>query len=293
MQLSVIVPTYNAGQLLAEQLEALSHERWEKPWELIIADNGSTDETRALVESYQARIPGLRFVEAAGRRGAAHARNVGVSVARGQTLAFVDADDVIAPGWVAVIGAAIEAHSFVASRFDIARLNPEWVVRSRPNTQGQSLQKLNYPPYLPHAGGSGMGVRRDIFMAVGGFDEEMRYLQDTDFCIRVQLAGTPLVFAADALVHMRYRDTPQNMFRQARRFARYNVRLARKYRPAPAGPRDMLRGWLNLARRWRRLLFGALALMRPDDRALWIRRFGWLLGLTEGGIAERIPPPQI
>lgn len=293
MQLTIIIPCFNAAALIDQQLAALAAEQWGHSWEVLVADNGSTDNSRAVAESYADRVPGLRVVDAAGTKGPAHARNIGAREARGRALAFVDADDVIAPGWVAAIGDAVAEHGFVASRFDIERLNPEWVVRSRPNSQGGGLQKVNYPPFLPHAGGCGLAVRRELFEAAGGFDESLPYLEDTDFCFRVQLAGTPLAFAPDALIYIRYRDTPERMFRQARIWARYNVYLARKYATAKAGPREMARGWLGLARRWRRLLVSRPAVSHMAERALWRRRCGWLLGVTVGSVIERIPPPQI
>src|SRR5207244_3518041 len=90
--ISVIVPVYNAMPMLAEQLEALSKQTYRGPWELIIADNGSSDGSREIAEAWRSRIPSLRVVDASARRGPATARNVGVEAATGGLLAFCDAD---------------------------------------------------------------------------------------------------------------------------------------------------------------------------------------------------------
>lgn len=289
MELSVIIPSYNSAAVIGEQLAALAAERWEAPWEVIVADNGSTDGTLAVIEGFHGRLPALHVADASARRGAAHARNQGATQARGLSLAFVDADDVIAPGWVAAIGAALREHEFVASRFDIARLNPAWVARSRPNSQGQGLQKVSYPPHLHHAGGCGLGIRKARHDAVGGFDETIPYLEDTDYCFRVQLAGAAMQFVPEATVYIRYRQALHGMFRQARIWARYNVYLAHKYRHHGGG-QPARRAWATYLRRWGRLLRRLPTLRRREDLASWLRSCGWLIGLFHGSVVYRIPP---
>ncbi|RUT11687.1 hypothetical protein DSM107010_30140 [Chroococcidiopsis cubana SAG 39.79] len=77
MKLSVIIPSYNEAGTISGQLEALTTQQWYQPWEIIISDNGSTDETVAIAEQYQERLPNLQIVDSSDRQGAAHARNVG------------------------------------------------------------------------------------------------------------------------------------------------------------------------------------------------------------------------
>ena len=77
VRLSVIIACHNAAATFGEQLDALAEQAWSEPWELIVADNGSTDETLELVERYRERFNDLHVVDASDRKGAAHARNVG------------------------------------------------------------------------------------------------------------------------------------------------------------------------------------------------------------------------
>jgi len=72
MKLSVIIPCFNAATTV--QLEALAHQHWCEPWEVIVSNNGSTDETVAIVEQYQEKLSNLRIVDSSDQRGAAHAR---------------------------------------------------------------------------------------------------------------------------------------------------------------------------------------------------------------------------
>ena len=283
MQLSVIIPAYNAAATLPAQLEALARETWTEPWEVIVADNGSTDNTRSVVEQYQQKLPNLRLVDASDWPGAAHARNVGAAAALGPALAFCDADDEIGAGWVAAIGAALKQYDFVASRFDTEKLNPLWVRRSHTNPQKEGLKEYRFPPYLPHAGGSGLGIKLAIHNLVGGFDESMRILEDTDYCWRVQRAGIRLGFVPEAVVHVRYRDTLRGIFKQARRYAEYNVLLYKKYRllgmPSLSW-RDELSSWGLFFKRLPRVRSkGGLAAL------VWL--FAWRLGRLYGYIKYR------
>ena len=156
LKLSVVIPCLNAAATIGVQLEALARQSWEGEWEVIVADNGSTDGSREIVESYRGRLPGLKLVDASDRRGQAHARNLGAAAATGDAFLFCDADDEVAPGWLAALGRALAVHEFVACRYDNETLNPVWVRRTHLNPQKDGLTAYDYPPFLPHAGGGGL-----------------------------------------------------------------------------------------------------------------------------------------
>lgn len=284
MKLSVVIPCYNAEETIAIQLEALANQQWSEPWEIIVADNRCTDRSMAIVHAYQPRLPHLRIVDASARQGQPYALNCGAQAALGEALAFCDADDEVGVGWVAAMGDALRQHDFVACRFDTEKLNPAWVYRSRGNPQRNGLGQYRYPPYLPHAGGGGLGVKRAIFEALGGFDESLPYLHDTDFCWRVQLGGTTLHFVPEAVLHVRFRDTFKGIYRQARGYAEYNVLLYKRYRPLgmPA-----LRRTASLPA-WRDLLWGLLWLRSKEDLARWTWDFGWRMGRLQGSLKHRV-----
>lgn len=144
MKLSVIIPCYNAAKTIGVQLEALCRQTWNEPWEIVVSDNGSSDQTLAVVETFKNRIQNFHVVDSSDKPGSAHARNVGVSASSGELLAFCDADDEVGEGWIPAIGNALRNADFVASCFEIKKLSPSWC--QFPHAQSKGLQRAAYPP---------------------------------------------------------------------------------------------------------------------------------------------------
>ena len=284
MRLSVIIPCYNAAETIAAQLEALSSQDWPHPWEIIVVDNNSRDRTVELVKQFQPHLANLRLVEAAEKQGSAYARNVGARAAVGEALLFCDGDDEVAPGWVMAMGQALQQYECVAGRLEAEKLNEadRRAVRHCPQQQG--LQTYDYPPFLPHAATANLGLSKALHEKIGGFDESMRRLVDTDYCWRLQLAGTKIHFVPEAVVHYRFRESLRETYSQAYLWGKYNVLLYKKYRPLgmPALTwRDGLLGWTALLRQLPR------AVLRRRY-ARWMRRLAWRAGRLNGSITYRV-----
>ena len=286
MKLSVVIPCFNAAETIGHQLDALRRQKWDEPWEVIIADNGSTDATLSVIQANAHGFTSLEVLDASKRQGAAHARNVGACFASGESLLFCDADDEVGPGWLAAMGTALCEYDFVASRLEIAKLNPPWIAGSLKNPQENGLQKVGYPPYLPHAGGSGLGIKRVVHQRVGGFDESLPRLQDTDYCFRVQMLGVELKFVTDAVVHVRYSRNPVSFFRQARLWAEYNELMYRRY----GGGTRLVHPWATYAQTWRDLICCIPRTFHKETRCAWMKTLGTQIGLLQGAIRFRVPP---
>ncbi len=205
MKLSIIIPCFNAADTIAVQLEALAQQEWSQPWEIIIADNGSTDRTIQIIQTYQQRLPNLRVVDASKKRGAAHARNVGASVAESESLAFCDADDEIAPGWVAAMGKALCEYDLVGGRDEHYKLNESWLIKTFGCENGFGVGFDH--PYLPLISGNNFGVKRQLHQAIGGFDENIAILDDVDYGWRIQQQGIKPHEVEDAIIHFRFRNS--------------------------------------------------------------------------------------
>lgn len=281
--LSVIIPSFNAETTLREQLDALAEQDVAEPWELIVADNGSTDKTVEIAEAYRGRIANLRVIDASDRRGASHARNVGVAAALGSRIAFCDADDVVAPNWLNAIARALDRHDLVASRFDGDRLNSRETLAVRKCPQQEGLMSFKYSRFLPTAGACGMGVRRKLFEALEGYDEQLLNGEDIDFCWRAQLGGTELHFVRDAVVHIRLRSEPGEIFRQTMNYGLWTVPLYRRYleHGMPRVP------WQSGVRSWLQLLLRLPRLTKRSTRTKWLKEFAYRWGLLKGSIRFR------
>jgi glycosyltransferase involved in cell wall biosynthesis len=286
MKLSVVIPCLNAAQSIGYQLAALRKQAWDRPWEVIVADNGSSDATVDVVRKNSRGLPCVQVVDASDLPGSAYARNVGALFARGESIVFCDADDEVGNGWLAAIGAALETRDFVASRFDIEKLNPLWVSGKLKNPQGAGLQRVAYPPFLCHAGGSGLGIKRAIHQWVGGFDVALPRLQDTDYCFRVQRLGIDLHFVADAVIHIRYSDNPVALFRQARLWAQYNALMYKRY----GGGSPLKDPWRGYTQTWRDLICCMPRILRKETRTAWMKTLGTQIGLLQGVLRFRVPP---
>lgn len=284
-RLSVAIAARNAAATIRVQLDALAAQSWSEPWEVVVADNASTDETRAIIESYVGRIPSVRVVEAHAYANQSYARNTAALAARAPIIAFCDADDEVAPDWVERMWEAVSRHEFVACRLEYERLNPPWVLGHRETQLEESLQDTRFAPHLQHGAGCGLGFLRRHYDAVGGFDERAGVLDDTDFCFKVQLAGVPLHYARDAVVHYRFRTDIRGIFRQARNYATDDAFLQLRYGPPPRS--------LGYALRWPFSYWQALARLLPGARTragraklAWL--VGWMTGRYRGSLRYRI-----
>jgi hypothetical protein len=169
-RLSVIVPAFQGTRVLPRSLSALAASDLPKvEWELIVVDDGSTDGTSTLAARWADQVVTLP----APPRGPGYARNAGAAVAQGEWLAFVDADVLVHPDTLGQMLAAATGHDDVVAVFGAYDANPP--------AHGTVSQFRNLLHRYVHLMGEGEAetfwagcgaIRRDAFMAVGGFDAE-------------------------------------------------------------------------------------------------------------------------
>jgi len=289
MYLTVIIPTFNGGRNLAEQLEALAHQVDPGPFEVIISDNGSSDDTLDIVRHYIGKVPGLRIVDSSQRRGRSYARNKGAEAALAEALAFSDQDDVVGKMWVRAMGRALEEYDFVTGPIDGKELNESWQTEYT-NYQVREPHIHRYPPYLAHVPANNLGIKRSLHRDIGGFDESLTLAwEDVDYAFRLQLAGAKVHFEPDALVHYRLRHDFTSIYRQARAYGKGNVAFYKKYEPMAC----MRESWKDKISAWGSLLRPKtlLGLWNKSQRAWWTSRLGWQVGHIQGCITYCILAP--
>jgi GT2 family glycosyltransferase len=274
--ISVVVPVRNGMPWVEHQLLALSSQEVPTEWEVIVADNGSQDGSRSCAARWSERDPRIHLVDASARRGAAAARNAGARSARGHLLAFCDADDVVRPGWLASLCAALADADLVAGVFDFGALDGE--PSSLP--VAAATRQLGF---LPFGLSANLAVRREVFEAVRGFDEELSPEEDVDLCWRLQLAGSRFTVATDAIVEKRERAPGLPTFRGAWAYGRCGPRLYVRYRAK--GMRRDLRG---AAKAWLWLAVALPGLVLRPRRRQWLRTFAIRSGRLAGSFHLRV-----
>src|SRR5262245_47230314 len=196
VEVSVVVPVRNGAEVIAGQLAALARQDFTGAWEVVVADNGSTDATPAVVEEWADRLPSLWVASAGAHPGINVARNAGAGAADGDLLLFCDADDEVAPGWVSAMAAALAHADLVGGPVE------QFDDRGRDRGVLQAERLATSLGFLPFTIGANLGVRRSAFEAAGGFDEHWPILggDDIDFCWRAQLAGALIGYAPGARI---------------------------------------------------------------------------------------------
>jgi len=279
--ISVVLPVRDGLPWLDAQLTALAAQECDEPWEVVVADNGSRDDSVALVHQWSVRCGVIRLLDASARPGPSAARNAGVRAARGELLAFCDADDVVQPGWLRACVAALADADVVAGVFDFSSLNAP---ASAPGQGGDGPvpAAISQLGFLPAGLAANLAVRRVALDAVGGFDEEMTVGEDIDLCWRLQLEGFRFALAPDAAVAKRERGRLGPLFRRALAFGRCGPLLYRRYRG-----RGARRDVAGATRSWLWLVVSVPLLGRPDGRRRWVRAAGVRLGRLAGSVSER------
>jgi glycosyltransferase involved in cell wall biosynthesis len=296
IELSVIVPCYNAEAAIATQLEALTNQHWLQPWEVIVSDNGSTDKSAEIVESYNDRLPNLRIVDSSARRRQSHALNVGARSAAGKFLAFCDADDEVAPGWVAAMGEALSQCDVVTGQMCFDKFNSPELAEKFSRLWEGGLYKEQF---LPHAGAGNIGVKRSVHEAIGGFDESLPRFADGDYSWRLQLKGYKIHYEPKAIYQYRVgrlNSSLPYLFRRGWTAPAADYWLYKKYRSIGVTKNMVLPPHRTLKRSltsWLRLLknMPSAWLESRETRRTWLQDFVMQTGEVFGQFLGRLTNP--
>lgn len=280
VEVSVVMACLNGMPHLVQQLDALAAEDPPFAWEVVVADNGSTDGTLDAIRGYMDRM-NMAMVDASARRGQAFARNAGARRATGAKLIFVDHDDVVAPGYLAAMSAALDNAALVAARMDYDRLNNPEVRAARASSISDGLR----PGLFPWAYACSLGARRTEFMAVAGFDEALPCAEDVDLCWRLQRdLGAHLSPAGGAVLHYRLKTGWRALFRQGLLYGKGAAALYRRW-AAYGMPR---RNVVAAARSWASILLRLLRDRDPGRPGEAWYLLGNRLGCLSGSLRERV-----
>jgi glycosyltransferase involved in cell wall biosynthesis len=228
VSVAVVVPVRNGATTLRACLDALAAQEAAPPFEVTVVDNGSTDGTAEVAR----RHPVVTRVVAEARPGSYAARNTGVAASSGDVVAFLDADCVAHPRWLAAAVGALEGHDLAGG--PVVPIRTEHPTIWERYTNAVYLDQRDAIEHHGFAATANLVVRRAALDAVGGFDATLRSSGDVDLCRRATAGGASLVFAPDAVVSHWPRTTVRETWKLYRRLGAGWGVLARRGEWPPA-----------------------------------------------------------
>lgn len=234
---SLIIACYNYGWLLPETLDSVLAQTYPH-WECLIIDDGSTDNSRSVAESYVQRDARFRYLYQV-NKGMSAARNGGIAAATGDYIQFLDADDLLAPRKLELQVAFLETHPDA----DLVYGDVRYFRHDTPNVFSRSFN-MQDEAWMAEVSGKDQDLlnvlvkknimvmnspllRTALVQRIGGFTEGLRSMEDWEFWVRCALSGAKFYYNDTpdswALVRVHPTSTSQN----GQRMAQYEI-LARQ-----------------------------------------------------------------
>lgn len=182
-RVSVVIPTYNRGWIVNDAVDSVLNQAFQQ-YELIVVDDGSTDDTKAILREYGDRIRVIRQAN----HGVSAARNRGIRAAKAPLIAFLDSDDVWLADKLSVQVAFFDNHPAAA----VCQTEETWIrngVRVNPGKRHRKRSGMIFEPSLALClvSPSAVMLRKDLFETIGLFDESLPACEDYDLWLRISL----------------------------------------------------------------------------------------------------------
>lgn len=227
--ISLIIPVYNRPQEVEELLATLARQT-DPHFEVVIAEDGSTDDSREVVEHYRDRLDIAYFTQPNG--GPSSARNLGAGNAKGDFFIFMDSDCLVPDKYFETVNRRVREENIkffggadsAAPDFSPLQKAVSYSMTSIFTTGGIRGKKKRIGKYSPRS--FNLGIDRELFESVGGFTD-MRIGEDIDFGFKVLETGAKAVFLEDATVCHKRRTSMRLFFKQVFIFgvARINLNI--------------------------------------------------------------------
>lgn len=226
---SIIVPVYNGEQTIEACLDSLVNQDYPPDlYEIIIVDNNSTDRTCGIIQKYPVTLLHERKIQTSYA-----ARNKGILAARGELVAFTDADCIAASGWLRELVAPFNEATIGGVGGQVLDSNPQNEVEQFICSLHLFSHYRKEDSYLPVLMTNNAAYRRESLLALGSFNDQLYTGADIDMAWRIQLTGAWVVYAPQAVIYHVHRSTLRGMARQFRRHGFGEIFLDAMYKNEP------------------------------------------------------------
>lgn len=221
---SVLVCSYNGSNTIGECCQALQQLNYPN-YEVIVVDDGSTDGTGEIAESY-----GFHVIRTP-NHGLSHARNIAAEAAQGDIVAYTDDDTRPDPNWLRYLAATFQSTDFAAvGGPNIPPLGLDDVSTAIGQSPGGPIHVLITDTSAEHIPGCNMAFRREKLLELGGFDTQFRIAgDDVDLCWRILQRGWQIGFSPAAMVWHMPRNSIKAYWRQQVNYGKAEAMLEKKW----------------------------------------------------------------
>lgn len=230
LRVSVIIPSYNRADRVPSLLTALLQQEYDGEFEVVVVDDGSCDETPAVLQEWTSRHPKrIRYLRQH-NSGPAAARNRGAVEARGELLAFIDDDCLPERSWLRRLEEALRNSGTAAVAGAVINPEDNWI--GRYINRESVIDHVVTPEGAVTALVTGnAAVRADLFRKLGGFDEAIRVAggEDTEFGFRLRATGHRIAHVPEARVRHESRVDLAGYLRMIYRHGRGRRRLGERF----------------------------------------------------------------
>jgi glycosyltransferase involved in cell wall biosynthesis len=183
---SIIIPTFNRAHILSKAVGAVLTQSFHD-WELIIADDGSTDDTEKMIADY---LKDTRIIyQKQNNKGVCAARNLGSTFAKGEYLIFLDSDDQVDADWL------LDFHTLLScGLYDVGFCNMKELLHDGSERMVNAMKPYANSDVQGKYIAGMFAIRKSVFDAVGGYDELLRFGENTELGIRLRMKEVRMGF---------------------------------------------------------------------------------------------------
>jgi len=211
VRMSVLIPTYNGAKQLTECIDSIVSQKTGFKWELILVDDGSTDETTCLIKGYVDLFPyGVKYCKLK-HSGPSTARNAGIKISSGEVLLFLDNDVRLPPNFLERVSKSMdETGVAILGLLDLPFEEDSYMSKAARHIE--NFSRLRSDPKRATKSAA-IAYRREVFDQAGLYDEGRLYYQaeDTEHVLRSSQAGFPVAFLKEPFLWHRSSGLKDNL----------------------------------------------------------------------------------